>query len=431
MAELDNRVKITVVIADSTSTREGFGTLAIVHKHGVTGERVRTYFDLEGLTAVFPIYTPVGRYAEIFFSQANTAEQIKVIEIESAESVTAALTAAAAIDDDWYAIGLPSKVQADQEASAAYALSNGKLSVNTTGDADAITTATTDLGSVLQGLSNNRAATWYSAKAGEEFIIDTITVASTTATADVTTFGSVPVAVGDKVGIWSSVVPALNAVWTVATIGSLEFTFEVPAGTASDVASSDAWVNFNLIDAAIAGKMLPLDAGAQTWDIQELTAVTTDILDATAQTNLGGKAINWFTSVAGNNVTGGLKTGGGGGKLASGRYIDVQRGADWLESNLQIDLFDIMKNSGLGYDPLGIQKAESTIQIRLNDGLDKQFLTAFTTGQFIGRDFVIQMPNLADIPAADKTNRLLDGIKIFANIRGKVHNLEADLNLST
>jgi hypothetical protein len=411
MAELDNRVSITVTIADSTSTREGFGILAIVHKHQQSAlSRVQTYFDLDGLVADFPLYTPVGKYAQIFFGQANTAESIKVIKQESAETVTAALTAAALVDDDWYAIGLPSKTQSEQEETAAYALAFGKLAVNTYGGADAITTATTDLGSVVKALNNNRTATWYSSTAGEEFTIDTITVAGTTATADLTTHASVPVAVGDKVGIWTSAVPALNAVWTVDTIGALSFTFTVPSGTSSDVASSDAWVNFNLIDAAIAGKMLPLDAGSQTWDIQELTGVEVDLLDATAQTNLGGKNINWFTDVAGNNVTGGLKAGGGGGKLASGRYLDVQRGADWLESNLQIDLFDIMKNSGLGYDALGIQKAESTIAIRLNDG---------------------QMPNLADIPQNDKTNRLLDGIKIYANIRGKVHNLEAALNLST
>jgi len=434
MGELDNRVNITVSIADVSATREGFGVLAIVHKHGQTAlDRVMTYTDLESLNGDFPLYTPVGKYGGIFFSQAFKAESIKVIEQESAETVTQALTAAALIDNDWYAIGLPSKTQSEQEETAAYALANGKLAFNTTGDSDAITTATTDLGSVVKALTNNRTATWYTENAGSEFTVNSLTVAGTTCTAAVTETASTLVAIGDTVGIWDSVTTALNATWTVLTVGTNDFTFTVPSGTTTDATASSAWANFNLLDAGISGKMLPLDAGSRTWDIQQLSAVTADNLTGTAQTNLGGKNINWFSTVAGLNVTGGLKSNGGGGKLASGRYIDIQRGADWLESNLQIDLFELMvrEQGNLGYDAIGFQKVESTIAIRLNDGLDKGFLTPFVSGTNAGNDWVIEMPNLADIPTADKTNRLLQGITVYANIRGKIHNMAATLNLST
>lgn len=431
MGELDNRVSITVTIADTSATREGFGVLVIVHKHQLGTDRVLTYNDLDGLKVDFPVYTPVGRYGEIFFSQAFKAESIKVIEIESAESVTQALTAAAVLDNDWYSIGLPSNVLADQNESCAYALANTKLAVNTIDDPNAIIVDSTDLGSVQQALTNNRCATWYSSTRGDEFSMTGIVVTSTTAVATIGT--APPLVVGDSVGIWASAVTALNAEWIVTAVGATTFDFEVPSGTATDVAASEGWVTFNLVDSGISGKMLPLDAGSRTWDLQQLSGVTADNLTGTAQTNLGGKNINWFTTVAGLNVTGGLKTGGGGGKLASGRYIDIQRGADWLESNLQVDLFELMVREGgdLGYDALGFQKVESTISIRLNDGLDKGFLTPFVSGQFAGNDWVIQMPNLADIPTADKTNRLLAGIEIFANIRGKIHNMEAAITLST
>lgn len=435
MGELDNRVSITVAIADTSATRAGFGIMAIVHEHELGTDRVLTYNDLAGLVADFPINTPVGRYGEIFFSQAFKAQTIKVIEIESAESHTQALTAAALLDNDWYAIGSPSHVQADQEATAAYALANKKISINVIDDEDAITTATTDLGSVLQALTNNRAATYYSGDAGQELVITDIAVAGELATVTHTA-ASIALLAGDRFGAWGSALNTdLNAVWSISQVNSAtEFEFAVPTGTDTTTATDiNSWVKFNLVDSAISGKMLPQDAGSRTWDIQQLSGVTADNLSATAQTNLGGKNINWFTNVAGLNVTGGLKTGGGGGKLASGRYIDIQRGADWLESNLQIDLFELMVREGgdLGYSPLGFSKVESIIAIRLNDGLDKGFLTPFVSGQFAGNDWVIQMPNLADIPQADKTNRLLAGIEIFALIRGKIHNMEADITLST
>jgi hypothetical protein len=435
MGELDNRVSITVEIADTSATRAGFGIMAIVHEHELGTSRVLTYNDLDGLKADFPSYTPVGRYGEIFFSQAFKAQTIKVIEVESGDTYTQALDAAALFDNDWYAIGTPSHDQANQELTAAYALANKKIALNVIDDIVAIDTGTTDLGSVLQALTNNRAATYYSGLAGEELTISDISVVGTVATVTHTA-ASIALLTGQKVGVWGSVLNTdLNSSWTISAVNStVEFEFTVPTGTDTTSATdANGWAKMNLVDSAISGKMLPQDAGSRTWDLQQLSAVTADNLSATAQTNLGGKNINWFTNVAGLNVTGGLKAGGGGGKLASGRYIDIQRGADWLESNLQIDLFELMVREGgdLGYDALGFQKIESVISIRLNDGLDKGFLTPFVSGQYSGNNWVIVMPKLASIPQADKTARLLQGIEIFANIRGKIHNMEAAITLST
>ena len=203
MAELDSRVNISVTIADTTATRAGFGVMAILHKHKKGTSRVLTFNDFDGLKADFPINTPVGRYGEIFFSQAFTAEKVKVLEVVGAETYTAALDAAAAIDNDWYMIGTPSHVQANQELTAAYALSNKKQAVNVTDDAVAIDTGTTDLGSVLKAHANNRASTYYSGKAGEELTVTSIAVSGTTATCTHTA-ASIGLAIGDKVGAWGS-----------------------------------------------------------------------------------------------------------------------------------------------------------------------------------------------------------------------------------
>ncbi len=435
MSELDNRVAITVQIQDITVTRPGFGILAIVHEHGVsTQPAVGTFTSLTELLLTYPSYTPVGRFATQFYSQAYVAESIKVIERGSGDTVTEALDAAILEDADFYGIGIPGDNQTDIEAGAAWALANGpRLFFYSTQDSDAITTSTTDPFSVIKALSNNRAAGWYSAKAGLEFTINTLTVSGTTCTAAVTEVASTLVAVGDTVGIWDATNTDFNSTWKVVSLGTNDFTFTVPSGTATDATTSSAWVNLNMIDAAITGKMMPQDAGAKTWDMQRLSGVSADTLTGTAQTNLGGKNANWFTTVGGLSVTGGAKTGGGGGKLASGRYIDVQRGADWLEVNLQADLFALMINEGgaLGYDADGLQKVESVIRTRLDDGLDKGFLTKFESGAYAGQDYNISMPLLGSITSSDKTNRLLSGITINALIRGKIHNLEATLTLST
>jgi len=433
MTELDNRVAINVQIKDITVTRQGFGILAIVHEHDQSTERVETYTSLLDLLAIFPSYTPVGRFASIAYSQAFTPEKIKVILRDTGETVTQALDAAVLEDNDFYGIGVPGDLSADHTAAAAWALANGpRLYLYSSQDVTSEASTETDIFFLLKALTNNRAAGWYSQKAGVEFVIDSLTVAGTNCTADITTHATQEVKVGDTVGIWDAVGAALNGEFTVVSIGVLDFVFVVATGTVTDLTPSKAWVNFNLLDAAISGKMLPQDAGARTWDIQPLGAVTADKLSGTAQTNLGAKNANWYTSVGRVPVTGGPKPGGGG-KLASGRYIDVQRGADWLEVNLQADLFALMVNEGgsLGYDADGFQKVESAIALRLDDGLTKGFLTPFVSGVFAGQNYNILMPDLATIPQDDKTNRLLEGIKINALIRGKIHNLAADLTLST
>jgi hypothetical protein len=440
MGELDQRIDIDINILDVTVTRVGFGVLAIVHKHQQSGQpRIATFLDLPSLLEVHPANTPVGRFATIAFSQGAviggaTPDLVKVIKQESAETASQALDAANAIDSDFYGIGGGWGDQTQIESAAAWALANDRFFGYSSGDPSAITETVTDPFAVIKNTSSNRAIGWYSAKTGLEFTIDGIAVSGTVATADITTFvaahGSNPFAIGDDIGIWTSAIPALNAMWEVVTVGANDFTFTVPTGTSPDVASSDAWQNFNLIEAGAMGKMLPKDAGAATWDIQQLAVVTPDILDGTAQSNLGSKNANWFTNVGGLNITGGSKPTGFGGKMAAGRYADVQRGSDWLKYNTQIDFFELIVGNGgeLGFDIDDFQKVQQTAETRLDVGLDNKFLTPFVEGPLQGLDYLVVMPKLSTV---DRSLRTLEGIEINAFVRGKIQGIAAKITLST
>lgn len=440
MSELNGRIQINVNIGDTSVTRVGFGIGAIAHKIQQSGlPRISVYTSLSASRIDHPAYSPVGVFMTLLFGQGDVIagaipEKVKVVNQGDAETLTVALDAALQVDPDFYGVLTPDKTPAVIQEGAAWAFANKKFFGYSSAEVDAITIATTDSFSVIKALTNQRAIGWYTEKAGGEFTIDSITVASTTATVDLTGFGSVPVEVGDTFGIWTSAVSALNGIWTVDTIGALEFTFTVPSGTASDATASDAWFDYNLIEAAAFGKMLPHDAGARTWDIQQLAGVIVDNLTGTAQANLGAKNANWFSDLAGFNVTGGLVSSGGGGKMAGGRYADHQRGSDWLRVNLQLDYAELMIGSGgdLGFDIDGLQKIETKTNTRLDIGLENKFLTPFTSGPFSGENYNVDMPLLADLDGTeDKANRLFSGTKIAANIRGKLHSMAADITLST
>lgn len=429
MTELDSRIAISISISDTTVTRPGFGIAAIVHEHG-GGSRIDTYSSLTALLVDHPATTPVGMMATAFFSQTYKAESVKVIEREDGETMTQALDAAMLVDSDFYGVLTPSRLSADLQAGAAWCLANSRLFIYASQDDDCLTSASTDPFSIIQALSNNRAIGYYSATAGAEIDITGIVVSGTTATFATTD----TVEAGDVVHVWDSAVSALNAAHTVLTVSAgTNFTATVASGTTTDASASKGYVNGNFVDAAIAGKAMPLDAGSRSWDVRIVAGVTADTLTDTQMGYLGGKNGNWVTNLAGNVSTAGLKSGGGGGKTASGRYADLQRGSDWLQVNTQLDLAQLMLNSdgNLGYDAIGLMKVESTIASRMDQGINNEFLTTFTTGEYAGLKYKVVMPTLADIPSADKIARLLDDVEIYGCVRGKIHNLVAAITLST
>ena len=445
MSELENRVSIQVNIADATITRPGFGIMAIVHKHQQSSlARVQTYLSLSSGLEDFPAYTPVGKALTIAFSQGSTQggatpETVKVIKQESGETVAQALDAALLLDADFYGVMTAARLSADHESGASWALTNEKLFGYSNDDSTAGDATLTDPFAVIQALSNNRAWGFYSADAGQEFQTTAITIVSTTATAavaDANTF----INVGDTVGIWTSAVTDLNSTWEVLTVTGTDFTFSVPSGTSSDVAAADCWVRMNMVEAALFGKMLPQDAGAKTWDIQELAGVTVDGAAGTTSTkltdtqrvNLASKNANWFAALANFNITSGLKSNGGGGKTAGGRYIDITRGADWLSINLQLDWAELLvrEAGSLGFDIIGLQKVQTVGESRCQIGINNEFLTLFVDGEFANLPYVVQVPTPSEIQSTDRANRLLTGIIVYANIRQKIHAIEATLNLS-
>ena len=62
--------------------------------------------------------------------------------------------------------------------------------------------------------------------------------------------------------------------------------------------------------------MLPYDPGSATWALKTVTGITADSLTATERGFLDGDRMNYYTTVAGVDVT--RK-----GVMASGEYLDV------------------------------------------------------------------------------------------------------------
>ncbi|CAJ28463.1 hypothetical protein [Yersinia phage PY100] len=96
-------------------------------------------------------------------------------------------------------------------------------------------------------------------------------------------------------------------------------------------------------DAAITGRMLYKDAGAEQWDYKELTGVHDSNLEAGEQEILISKGYNFVETFTGTTFTHLFR-----GRTCTDREIRIQWGADWFDNNLQASIMNFMFNNTAG-----------------------------------------------------------------------------------
>lgn len=159
-------------------------------------------------------------------------------------------------------------------------------------------------------------------------------------------------------------------------------------------------------DAAWMGEGFPYDPGTSTWAYKTLKGVTPDNI-AGKETPLQNKNCNYYSEVGGVNIT-------QEGKVASGEWIDIIIGTDWIEARLREEVFSaFVNNRKVPYDDTGIAMIE---------GLVKGVLQRAAKAGILQEDsIVVTVPKYADIPQADKLARKLPDVKFTALYQGAIH----------
>ena len=173
------------------------------------------------------------------------------------------------------------------------------------------------------------------------------------------------------------------------------------------------------VDGAMLGKMLPSDPGSETWAFQEVASITGEQISSANDTTLKNKNYSWV-----ENYQAGGKTYSRNGFVASGNFIDVVRGRDWLEVNLQIDIFDaLLANPKISYDDEGIELLRAVVDNRLR--------LAAEQGIIDEDSIVITTIPKKDMPANKIGERLYDGITFEAVLTGAIHEVPVNGALKT
>lgn len=162
-----------------------------------------------------------------------------------------------------------------------------------------------------------------------------------------------------------------------------------------------------------------LDPGTATWKFKQLDGFSTSIL-TNAQRSAGrGKNANLYETYGDTDMT-------AEGVMASGEFIDVMRGIDWLQATMASNIFAILASAAkVAYTNAGIAAVEAEVRATLDDGIAVGLLRA-SPDDYEGNPYRVTTKDVSEISAADKSNRLLpsDAITFDAKLAGAIHKVE-------
>lgn len=174
-----------------------------------------------------------------------------------------------------------------------------------------------------------------------------------------------------------------------------------------------------MLAAATAAKVLPLDAGSETWAFKPLDGVAPVALTEGEFQNLKNKYGNTYVAFG----AGGSVKITWDGHTASGSYLDLQRGLLWFISLIQTDVFNFFVAASaagkVGFDAEGRAALQGTYRSSCKKGVARKFVAP--------DEFTVTMLQLADVPDADRQNRHYPDTVINFRALGAMHSADVQL----
>ncbi|MDR1438942.1 MAG: DUF3383 domain-containing protein, partial [Clostridiales bacterium] len=167
-------------------------------------------------------------------------------------------------------------------------------------------------------------------------------------------------------------------------------------------------------EAALIGKMLGWRPGEATWMFKRLDGISpVHFNDQAASVELiNSKHYMTYVSKHGLNVT-------TGGYVTSGEYADVVLGVQWMQSSMELRIFNLLASSPkVPYDNGGIALIAAQVDAALKEATRAGVIRRMGGGM---GDYAVSIPNVEDIDPADIAGRVLRDITFSATLAGAVH----------
>lgn len=165
------------------------------------------------------------------------------------------------------------------------------------------------------------------------------------------------------------------------------------------------------------GGQLPKNAGASTWAEKEIKGIVKSELTDTEYNAILGKNGSVYVDVGGLGMT-------QFGTVASGEYIDVMRGVDYMHVEIQAGIVTLKANSDkVPYTNKGIGLIQSEVETVLEQSSTEE-------RPIITKEYSVSVPAAADVNIADKAARELKGVTFEGILQGAIHKTFVSGNVS-
>lgn len=170
-------------------------------------------------------------------------------------------------------------------------------------------------------------------------------------------------------------------------------------------------------EAALLGRVFPLDTGSWTSKFKTLAGITVSNLTPTQESNALAKNCFIYTEVGGVNIT-------AEGKVAEGEWLDTIVNVDWLHSRITEEVFTVLvRAKKVPYDDTGINTIGAAVSTPLQLAIGMGMLTAiqFNDAEEQIGGYIVNVPKAADVPSTDKNLRILNNVTFTAWLAGAIH----------
>lgn len=424
MANPDNIVTVNITVQDAAVSQAGFGTpLILTHDAPFGPDLVRSYSSTAAMVA--DGFSATGE--AVLAATAILAQNPKVTAVKvgrrtsSAVAQTRILTVADVQDSTEYSVTIngteftftsdASATNLEIAAGLDAAINAGTEPVTSTDNLDGTFTLVADVAGTAFGLTHS---------------VGLLTQDDTTADAGVAAdYAAVKLADNDFYGIVLTANSTLEAVALAAAVeadrkifGAQTSDSDVLADTAGNLGETleaagynrtyliYSGDNFDFAQAAWMGKQFPKSPGESTWAFKSLAGVTVDTLTDTQIGNLEANDVNHYTQTKGLSMT--LQ-----GTMASGRFIDITRGIDWLTARMQERIIQLLANSDkIPFTQSGITALENEVRAQLQEAVSNSVITD---------GYTVSPPAVENVSATDKANRILGDLDFSATLAGAIH----------
>ena len=171
------------------------------------------------------------------------------------------------------------------------------------------------------------------------------------------------------------------------------------------------------VHVAATARGLSFPAGSETWHLQRAAAVTPSEISSALQTELQRGNSNWIDRRAGRTVT-------MNGKTRGGEWLDVIRGRDWLQNDMQLRIFNLLLvNPKIPFTNQGIAMVENAMLASLKAAQGRGIVAPDGHGEDGARapGFTVSVPNAMSLTSTEKASRVLRGCSFTARLAGAIH----------